>query len=89
MVKPYRDAYKIKQDESNTIAWLKGMYNYIAVLTAIANTFGDSKKDYLNEPFGLHQKEETPEEIRERYYQRFKRMENLYKQAQSEELQNG
>ena len=87
MVKPYRDAFRIKQDESNTIAWLQGLYNYIAVATAIGNGFGDGKSDYPSEPFNFHKKEETPEEIRERYYQRFKKMEELYKA--NGEQQNG
>ena len=89
MVKSYRDAYKIKQDEDNLMAWLQGMYNYVALGTALGNSFSNQKQDYPNKPFDLHKKEETPEQIRERYFQRFKQMEEVYKRSQSEEWQNG
>lgn len=83
LVKAYREAYKIKQDEQNTLAWLQGMYNYIGVATALNNGFSNKKEKYPERPFDLHQEEkaqeETPEEIRERYYQRFKQMEELWK----------
>ena len=80
-VKSYREAHKIKQEESNTMAWLQGMYNYIGVATALNNGFSNSKTDYPNKPFELNKKEETPEEIRERYYQRFKQMEEMWNKA--------
>ena len=89
LVKGYREAYKIKQDEQNTYLWLQGMYNYIGVATALNNGFSNTKQEYPKQPFDLHQeekkKQETPEEIRERYYQRFKRMEEMFNQAHSED----
>ena len=78
---PYREAYKIKQNEANTMLWLQGMYNYIGVATALNNGFSNSKQDYPKKPFDLNQKEETPAEIRERYFNRFKQMEEMWKQA--------
>ena len=78
---PYREAYKIKQNEANTMSWLQGMYNYIGVAIALNNGFSNSKQDYPKKPFDLNQKEETPAEIRERYFNRFKQMEEMWKQA--------
>ena len=78
-VKHYREAYKIKTDEFNAQAWLQGMYNFIGVATALNNGFNSKKEEYPNKPIDLHPKQETPEEIRERYYQRFKQMEELWK----------
>ena len=78
---PYRNAYKIKQEESNTMSWLQGMYNYVALATALGNAFSNTKQDYPNKPFELNKKEETPEEIRERYFQRFKQMEEMWNKA--------
>ena len=63
----------------NAQAWLQGMYNYIGVATALNNGFNSKKEEYPNKPIDLHPKQETPEEIRERYYQRFKQMEELWK----------
>ena len=80
-VRSYRNAYKIRQDETNLAAWLQGLYNYVALATALGNSFSNTKQDYPNKPFDLHKKEETPEEIRERYYQRFKQMEEMWNRA--------
>ena len=83
LVKAYREAYKIKQDEDNAMAWLHGLYNYIGVATALNNGFSNKKERYPDKPFDLHQaekaKEESPEHIRDRYYNRFKQMEELWK----------
>ena len=87
-VKHYREAYKIKQDEQNAMLWLQGLYNYIGVATALNNGFNTKKEKYPEKPFDLHPKQETTEEIRERYYQRFKQMEEMWK-AQHGEVENG
>ena len=83
LVKAYREAYKIKQDEDNAKAWLQGMYNFIGVATALNNGFSNKKERYPDRPFDLHQaekaQEEAPEDIRDRYYNRFKQMEELWK----------
>ena len=78
LVAGYRKAYDIKKDETNATAWMNGMYVYVAVSTALANGFSNHKTEYPKEPFATHEKIETPEEIRERYYQRFKRLEELW-----------
>ena len=90
IVKHYREAYKIKQDEQNAMLWLQGLYNYIGVATALNNGFNTKKEKSPEKPLDLHpqKKEETPEEIRERYYQRFKQMEEMWK-AQHGEVENG
>lgn len=88
LVKAYREAYKIKQDEQNMMLWLQGLYNYVGVATALNNGFSNKKEKYPEKPFDLHPNEtaheETPEEIRERYYQRFKQMEQMWKAQENE-----
>ena len=80
MAKAYREALKIKQEQTNTDAWIYGLYTYAGLMSALATFLGNKREDYPEKPFELYKKEETPEEIRERYYQRFKRMEELYRE---------
>lgn len=81
LVVGYRKAYEIKKDEINATAWLQGMYVYVAVATALNNGFSNHKSEYPKVPFGTDKKEsheETPEEIRTRYYNRFKHMQEMW-----------
>ena len=85
LAKAYREAYRIKQEEQNTFLWLQGMYNYVGVATALNNGFNKQKEKYPEKPFDLFQKEkrqeETPEQIRERYFQRFKQLQDMWDKA--------
>ena len=73
LVKDYREAYRIRNDENNALAWLNGLYVYEAFAVVMQNAFGKGKMEtYPNEPHDLHPKEKTAEEIREEYYQRLK-----------------
>ena len=65
----YRKAYRIKQEETNTNAWLQGMYIYDAVSTALHNALrgmgGKAKapaKEYTKQPYELFKREKTPQE---------------------------
>lgn len=49
-MKAYREARKIAIREANFDMWLQGRYIYRAVVTAIANTFGDAKGKALEYP---------------------------------------
>lgn len=93
LVKAYREAYRIKQEEQNTYLWLQGLYNYIGVATALNNGFNNRKEKYPEKPFDLFQeekkREETPEEIRERYYQRLKQMQTMWERQHTEERVDG
>lgn len=91
LVTSYRDAYVVKQEEQNTYLWLQGLYNYIGVATALNNGFNSKKEKYPEKPIELHpkKKEETPEEIRERYYQQLKRMQEAWEQQHPEGNTNG
>lgn len=93
LAKHYRKAHRLKQEEKNTYLWLQGLYNYIGVATALNNGFSNKKEKYPEKPFDLYQEEkreeETPEAIRNRYYQRFKQMEEMFNRSHSEEQQNG
>ena len=50
LVKAYREAKKIAIREANFDMWLQGRYIYRAVVTAIANTFGDAQGKALEYP---------------------------------------
>ena len=96
LVVGYRKAYEIKQDEVNRVAWLNGLYVYNAVMVALNNGFSNHKSEYPKLPFGTEEKrqkkhEETPEEIRTRYYNLFKAMEekwNRYKNDDGNDTEN-
>ena len=58
----FRKAYKIKQDENNTNAWLQGVYIYDAVSTALYNALrGKNSKaaEYAKQPYNLGNKEKS------------------------------
>ena len=83
LVVGYRKAYEIKQEEIDRTAWLNGMYVYNALTVALNNGFSNHKSEYPKLPFSTEQKkqkphEETPEEIRTRYYNRFKAMGEMW-----------
>ena len=87
LVVGYRKAYQIKNDEVNATAWLNGLYTYIALSTALNNGFSNHKSEYPKKPLGTDEKKaktESPEEIRDRYYNRFKRMQEMWDKAQDE-----
>ena len=96
LVVGYRKAYEIKRDEVDATAWLQGLYVYVAVATALNNGFSNHKSEYPKLPFNAqhaNQKkhEETPEEIRARYFNRFKAMEeqwNRYKNNDGNDTEN-
>ena len=62
MTGAYRGAYRMKQIEQNQDNYLKGLYNFHAVGTALSNFHLDGKKhkanNYLAEPFDLYSTEE-------------------------------
>ena len=68
LVKFYRKAYRLRQEEMNNQAWLQGMYIYDAMSTALHNALrGMAKsppphKDYAREPYNIFKKEKSPEE---------------------------
>ena len=83
LVVGYRKAYEIKKDETNATAWLYGLYVYNALTVALNNGFTNHKSEYPRLPFGAEEKrqvkrEESPEEIRTRYYNRFKKMQEMW-----------
>lgn len=65
LVCPYFDAWEMRRDETNYFSWLNGVYNYIAVATAISNVSFDGKRhktnDYLDKPLPIRPK--TEEEL--------------------------
>ena len=65
LVRYYRQAYQIRQEEQNNNAWLQGLYVYDAVSTAIHNAMrgmGKSRtpaKEYAKAPYDISKKEKT------------------------------
>jgi hypothetical protein len=54
LVRYYRRAYLIKQENENNNAWLHGLYIYDAISTALSNALrckGVSAKDYAKKPY--------------------------------------
>ena len=54
LVRYYRKAYLIRQENENNNAWLQGLYVYDAISTALANALrgkGTSAKDYARKPY--------------------------------------
>lgn len=64
LVKHYRKAQEIKNEEVNANAWLHGRYVYDALCVSLVNAFDGKGKKYP-EPYNLHPKPKTAEEIRE------------------------
>lgn len=68
LVRAYRRAYQIKQEQDNTNAWLCGLYVYDAVSTALHNAMrGMGKnpppaKQYATKPYELYKREKTEAE---------------------------
>ena len=68
LVRYYRQAYQIRQEEQNNNAWLQGLYVYDAVSTALYN-FGlvlgkgnKPLKKYAEKPYTFHNREKTEAE---------------------------
>ena len=68
LVRAFRKAYQIKQEEINNTAWLQGLYIYDAVSTALHNALrgmGKNKppaKDYAKKPYEFKNKVKTEAE---------------------------
>ena len=65
LVRYYRKAYQIKQEEINNNAWLQGMYIYDAISTAMHNALRDKKtsvKEYAKKPYEFRRREKTEAE---------------------------
>lgn len=62
LVRYYRKAYKIKQEEINNTAWLQGMYIYDAVSTALHNALrgkNTTVREYAKQPYSFGNKEKS------------------------------
>ncbi len=68
LVRYYRKAYEIRQEEINNNAWLQGLYIYDAVSTALHNSMrGFSKtkppaQEYTKKPYDFKNREKTDAE---------------------------
>ena len=65
LVRYFRKAYKMKQEETNYNAWVQGMYIYDAVSTAIYNALrgkNTKARDYAMQPYNFGNKEKSEAE---------------------------
>ena len=59
LVRYYRRAYLIRQENENNNAWLHGLYVYDAISTALSNALrgkGVAMKNYAKQPYGFKNK---------------------------------
>lgn len=62
LVRYFRKAYKIKQEEINNNAWLQGLYVYDAVSTAVHNALrgkNTKAREYAKQPYNFENKEKS------------------------------
>lgn len=66
LVRYYRKAYLIKQEQLNQQMWLQGMYFYDAISTALYNALrgkNSRNREYAKQPYELNNREKTEQEI--------------------------
>ena len=51
LVIPYREAYRIRQEEMNRMAWLQGLYMYRALQSTPIIVHGFARRDVKIEPY--------------------------------------
>ena len=62
LVRYFRKAYEMKQEEFNNNAWLQGMYIYDAVSTALHNALrgkNTKAREYAKQPYNFGNKEKS------------------------------
>lgn len=65
MVRAFYEAYKLKRQHENEIAWLHGLYNFEALSIALSNAFSEKGKqpeNYPSKPHDFDGKEKTMDE---------------------------
>ena len=65
LVRYFRKAYKLKQEEFNNNAWLQGMYIFDAVSTALHNALrgkNTKAREYAKQPYEFENREKTEQE---------------------------
>ena len=56
MVKMFREANRVRNEQINQEMWLQGLYFYNAVASALARAFGDRNAKYVSESMELYEK---------------------------------
>ena len=56
MVKAFKEAHRVRNDQLNQQMWLQGLYFYNAVASALARAFGDRNAKYVSKPLELFEK---------------------------------
>lgn len=82
LAKAYRDAYRIRMEEQNAMAWIQGFYVYDAVASIIANVLrqrGGTRHSYIEKPVDLfplseEEKARREQEENEKIYKQFEEL---------------
>ena len=76
----YRDAYKLRREAENEMAWVQGLYVYDALAVCLSNAFSKSgarKQNYIERPIDIYPPSEEEKKRRER--EEYKKMEDAMK----------
>lgn len=76
----YRDAYRLRREAQNEMAWVQGLYIYDAFAVCLSNAFsksGAKKQNYIERPIDIYPPTEEEKKRRER--EEYKKMENAMK----------
>lgn len=90
----YRNAFKLKRELENEMAWLQGLYVYDAFAVCLANVFakrGSKKQNYIEKPIDIFPltKAEKKRREQEEYAKMQQAMELMIQKQQRTKKQKG
>lgn len=90
----YRNAFKIRRELDNEMAWLQGLYVYDAFAVCLANVFakrGSKKQNYIEKPIDIFPLTEAEKKRREQeeYAKMQQAMELMIQKQQRTKKQKG
>lgn len=90
----YREAFRLKRELDNEMAWLQGLYVYDAFAVVLANVFskrGSRKQNYLEKPIDIFplSKAEIKRREKEEYEKMQKAMETMMKKQRHKKKSKG
>lgn len=90
----YREAFRLKRELDNEMAWLQGLYIYDAFAVVLANVFakrGSRKQNYVEKPIDIFPLTEAEKKRREQeeYEKMQKAMEEMIRKQQRKKKPKG
>lgn len=90
----YREAFRLKRELDNEMAWLQGLYIYDAFAVVLANVFakrGSRKQNYVEKPIDIFPltKAEKKRREQEEYEKMQKAMEEMIRKQQRKKKPKG